>query len=171
MDARYRAVTATPPALRHRAGMLRMLAVIVLAGLWLMHGASATTEAGCHGVPVVMSMDSSPVGSSSAAAGHDMAGAIRMGTGDTGAAAVLRSAGTGASDHSGMGEACMSGQPPSPSELLLALLGLLALAGLVFGMPAQLIRPLMRGWSRSRRRGPPGPAGMALLITVCVSRT
>jgi hypothetical protein len=171
MDARYRAQAATPSVLRHRAGALRVLAVLVLAGLWLMHGVSATTEAGCHGVPVMMSMSASAAGSGSAMVADAGVGAKRADMSESDATPGVRAAGTEGSGHSGPGEMCLSGQPPSPHDLLLGLLATFALLGLAFGMAEWLGQPSMRGWSRVRRRGPPGQAGRAVLTMVCISRT
>lgn len=148
-----------------------MLAVLVLAGLWLMHGVSATTEAGCHGVPVMMSMSASAAGSGSAMVADAVVGAKRADTSAPDATPGVRAAGTGAFSHSSPGETCLSGQPPSPHDLLLGLLASFALLGLAFGMAARLAQPSMRGWSRVRRRGPPGQAGRAVLTAVCISRT
>lgn len=171
MDAQYRAAAVTPSALRHRAGALRVLAVLVLAGLWLMHGVSATTEAGCHGVPIMMSMSASAAGSGSAMVADAVVGATRADTSESDATPGVRAEDAGASSHSSPGEMCLSGQPPSPRDLLLGLLTAFALLGLAFGMAARLAQPSMRGRSRLRRRGPPGQAGRAVLTMVCISRT
>src|SRR5437588_1029687 len=117
MDARYRAAAAAVSPLRHRAGALRVLAVLVLAGLWLMHGVSATTEAGCHGVPVMMSMSAPATGFGSGTAVHALAGAKRMDASESGAVSDVRAEDTGASGHCSAGETCLSGQPPSPHDL------------------------------------------------------
>lgn len=165
MDAGYRAVADAPHLLRERPELARLLAVLVLAGLWLMHGVSATTNAGCHGVPVMMSMSASAVGPQAAA------GASRVSAKAPESAPDLRPAGTAASVPDGPGETCLSGQPPSPGDLLLGLLAAFVLVGLVACSTARSARPLVFAWSRARRRGPPGTAGRALLTAVCVSRT
>lgn len=170
MDARYRAAARPSPALRHCTRTLRTLAVLVLAGLWLMHGDSATTEAGCHGVPVMMPMSASADSPGSQAAASARPGAMRADTRGSGAASGVRAQGA-ASEHPGPCESCLSGQPPSPHDLSRGLLSPLALLGLAVGMGAQPAQPLMRFRGRARRRGPPGPVGRTLLTTVCVSRT
>jgi hypothetical protein len=173
MQTRYRAEAAALAPLCRRSGALRLLAVLVLSGLWLMHGVSATTEAGCHGVPVMMSMSASAAGSGSGSGSgsqtvaHAPAVAGRADTGESG----VRAEGTGASGHGSPGETCLSGQPPSSHELLLGLLSFLTLFGFSLGMAPPLTQPSRRDRSGLRRRGPPGRSGRALLTTVCISRT
>lgn len=173
---------ATPARASRFTGSLRLLAILVLLGLWLMHGVSATTGAGCHGVPVMMTMSASDTGHGSTMAGDAAPragrGAVsRSGDVDTAhvdnARADTARAESADTMRSGSGETCLSGQPPSPRDLLISLLGCFALAILACGMAARPMRaPSSRPACRDRRRGPPGhPVGRALLTTVCVSRT
>jgi hypothetical protein len=152
------------PSVRVRKLAPRLLVPVLLLGVWMMHGMSATTGAGCHGMRIMMSTTVSAVD------------ARPMVAADTGAS-TTRTANTAgdaesarpASSHTGPGEMCLSGQPPAAGSFLLALLAALAVAGWV-GFTALTRRPdplrLGRGW----RRGPPGLVGRELLTTVCVSR-
>ena len=142
---------------------LRLFVPVVLLGLWMMHGMSATMEAGCHGMPMLM-----PVATS-------IAEAEPMAAADAGHSAMRPAADEAASVHlgsnqTGAGELCLSGQPPAPGALLLALLAALVLVGYVvltaLGRRPDLRRAGWRWW-----RGPPRLAGIELLTAVCVSRT
>ncbi|OLZ64439.1 hypothetical protein AV521_35825 [Streptomyces sp. IMTB 2501] len=149
--------------------------VVVLLGLFLMHGGPAAAEDGCHGVmqgTAAMGAKGSPPartpatthGASPAAttattpaamaahpAGHPEA---------AGGKAVVRADGT-----TGMrGSLCLATTPrseiPPPP-----------IAATVFVLPAAVLLP----WARSasdgtRRRGPPA-GGRPLLLQVCVTRT
>jgi hypothetical protein len=168
MDARCDAAAGRPSPVGHHRLLLRLLAPVVLLGLWLMHGVSATTTAGCHGVPVLMSM-SAQVGDPGSVPGSATVPMVKSAA--AGSAGPAWSAGA-ASDRPGSGEMCLSGQPPSPGGFLLALLAALALAGFGFWCAAAYRpRPPSRAASLPPRRGPPGPVGRALLTTVCISRT
>jgi hypothetical protein len=171
MDARCDAAAGRPSPVGHRRLLLRLLAPVVLLGLWLMHGVSATTTAGCHGVPVLMSM-SAQVGDPGSVPGTATVPMVRsVKSAAAGSAGTAWSAGA-VSDRPGSNETCLSGQPPSPGGVLLALLAALALAGFGFSWAAAYgPRPPWRAASLPPRRGPPGPVGRALLTTVCISRT
>jgi hypothetical protein len=136
--------------------------MLVLLGLWLMHGVSATTGAGCHGVPVMMSMSMS---ASAAEPGSIMAATPTM------RADHQVQAKSADSMPTGSGETCLSGQPPSPRDLLLGLLACLVLAVLGRVVPTWPPHAASCAACRPRRRGPPGRAGRVLLTTVCISRT
>jgi hypothetical protein len=134
-----------------------VIVVLVLAGLWLMHGISATSDAGCHdgAMPLVAAMSH----------GED---AVAV---PAGAPATRRESVAGAADPGmGMqqsGQLCLSGQPANPGAALIALLGLLAVARcLPVGTPTWSMASCAR-----RRRAPPGLFGLRLLAAVCVSRT
>jgi hypothetical protein len=128
----------------------------VLAGLWMMHGMNATTDAGCHGMAMATPMAASMTGTAPKA---------------TAPSAAVRGASTRAnsveSGATGSGELCLSGQPPAPGATLLALL---AVAGCAL-LGATTVRPWAVWFTGRRWRAPPGAAGMDLLTVVCVSRT
>jgi hypothetical protein len=149
--------SACPGACRVAA---RILVPLVLLGLWMMHGMSATMESGCHGMGMPM-----PVAAAMADA-HPAVAAESSVAGRGGAVSV-QSADTA---MTGSGELCLSGQPPTPGAALLMLLALLALAGwAVVGAstgPRRLVRSTSLRW-----RAPPGTGGIDLLTVVCVSRT
>jgi hypothetical protein len=169
MGGRYPAASGTcAPGRRSRT--LCLLAGLVLAGLWFMHGVSATTEAGCHGMPVLMTMGTSVTDSGSAMGAADAEARTAMPGHDPGAATFAQP-GNGKSMQAGSAETCLSGQPPSPGDFLLALLASLAVLALVFGAVDQPLGAPSYALGRLRRRGPPGPVGRALLTTVCISRT
>lgn len=161
MDTQYPGASVAGSAAGRRVKALQLLAGLVLAGLWLMHGVSATTEAGCHGVPVLMTSMSAPA----AHAGPAAAGLART------SAATVSQPGTAGSTHAGEGETCLSGQPPSSGDLLLGLLACLAAFAFACGLAEFLPRRPSSTVDRLRRRGPPGPVGRALLTSVCISRT
>jgi len=118
-----------------------------------MHGMSATTGSGCHGmVPMPLAVAMSPIG------------APPTGSGVT-AAAPAGSVGMGS------GELCLSGQPPTPGDWALALLAALALVGCVVSAVSAGRTPVRRIAGCQRWRGPPHLAGMELLTAECVSRT
>ena len=150
-----------------------VIVLLVLVGLWLMHGMFGTTEAGCQGgaMPVSMSV-SVPVAAPGAvpdvAAAHAFMPSVPAAAGSR---AVAPSVGAGLAEAMRHGELCQSGQPPTPGRDMLVLLALLALAGPIaardvacepFGLP------LAR---RAGKRAPPGLFGTGLLTAVCVSRT
>lgn len=136
--------------------LIQSVAPLVLLGLWLMHGMSATTGAGCHGVALMMPMSASVGETQPIAAGA----AAPLGT----------SASRPESQQQGSGELCLSGRPPSPGDFLLALLATLAVVALA--LFAHLVpRPAGKACCTWQRRGPPGPVGRQLLTAVCVSRT
>jgi hypothetical protein len=142
---------------------VRLLIPVVLLGLWVMQGMSATMESGCHGmVPTSLaaSMNESMSDSSSMS---PMSPALT----ETG----VTSAAPAGSAESESGEPCVSGQPPTPGDWALALLAALALLGCI--APALLVgQPRLRNAAGACRwRAPPDPAGRELLATVCVSRT
>ena len=130
--------------------MLRPLSILVLLGLWMMHGVSATTNAGCHGVPMLMPTTSTsmtvaaPMSATTSVVRHTPAADAQMGCAET----------------------CLSGQPPSSGDLMLGLLTAFILVAIVFGLDLELRRP-----REMSRRGPPGPVGRRLLTEMCVSRT
>ena len=139
--------------------VVRLLIPVVLLGLWVMHGMSATMESGCHGM----------VPTSLAASMSDSSSMSVMSAVPTEASVTSVSpSGTAESES---GELCVSGQPPTPGDWALALLAALALLGCI--APALLVgQPRLRNAAGSRRwRAPPDPAGRELLTTVCISRT
>lgn len=169
METWQRAAIGSPFPGRGLTGGMRLIAVLVLAGLWLMHGVSATTAAGCHGVPVVMTAGASVTDPGTGAAANVGAPTTQAGM-RAADAAPSRTSGAGSHGH-GPCENCLSGQPPAPGELLLALFAALALVGHCLGVTGRLLSLPPGCWGRARRRGPPGLVGRALLTTVCVSRT
>lgn len=132
-------------------GLARLLAVCaVLLGLFLMHGAPASTAEGCSGDPTVTSAlhhsDAVPRLAAYAAMAHpDTSGAWAMSAG-------------------GHGAQCASISAPDrllPVPALLTAVALVSLmAWCLYGAVA---------WDRRRHRGPPG--GRQLLLQVCVART
>lgn len=168
MGTRHHAEPVMPSSTARRSRALQVLALVVLGGLWLMHGVSATTEAGCHGVPVLMSRAGPAVDPGSPAA----AGMTSRGSeaGREASAMVSSFAVEDEPADACCGENCLSGQPPSPSHFLLILLASLALAPGLYAVARPPGCPLA-GPGESRRRGPPGTVGRTLLLTVCVSRT
>jgi hypothetical protein len=158
---RDRPAVELPPAVA-RKRLIRRLTPLVLLGLWLMHGISATSGAGCHGVPLMMPMSASVSDALSMPTTMSASTIVRHSMDVT---SVTRSA----SVQVGSGELCLSGQPPTPGHFLLALLAALAMLGLV--LLANLLQRLSGEACEVRRRGPPGSAGRKLLTTVCVSRT
>jgi hypothetical protein len=151
-----------PSSARLSRPAVRLLIPIVLLGLWMMHGMSATMESGCHGmVPTSLaaSMSDSPAMSAMSAVKSTP---VRAG---------MTTASPAGSVELDAGELCLSGQPPAPGDWALALLAALALVGciafaLAAGQPGVQRTAGSRWW-----RGPPDPAGRELLTTVCVSRT
>ena len=141
----------------HRTTPRLVTVALVLAGLWFMHGISATTGAGCRGgaMPMIAVMTS--------------------GAAASGAPLEARATGPGAQANPAdisagpSGDLCLSGQPDDPGAALIALLALLAVTGYVRLAPAARLVPLAR--AARRWRAPPGRAGVALLTVVCVSRT
>lgn len=142
------------------------IVLLLLVGLWMMHGLSGATGAGCHGAAI-------PVPA-----------AISDGMSDGGAAPALMTSAPTAKSRSLTspsmsaavsvpmlhGDLCVSGQPPTPGQDLLALLALGAL--LLCGLPGMQPDPLAdRDVRWARWRAPPAPFGIRLLTTVCVSRT
>jgi len=140
---------------------VRLLIPVVLLGLWIMHGMSATMDSGCHGM-VPTSLAASMSDSSSMSMSP-----MSLVPAETG----VTSAAPAGSAESESGELCLSGQPPTPGDWALTLLAALALLGSI--VPALLAeQPRLQRLAGSRWwRGPPGPAGRELLTTVCVSRT
>lgn len=149
----------SPPA-RIRSMTLRLFVPVVLLGLWMMHGMSATMESGCHGMPLPMPMAASIAQAQPMTPVEAGSRAVRPAA----HAAVWLPAG---SNQTGAGELCLSGRPPAPGAWLLAALLLVGCA--VFAAPARRPQARRAGWQRWR--GPPGLAGIALLTAVCVSRT
>src|SRR5947209_6992535 len=98
-----------------------VLIVLVLAGLWLMHGMAGTTDAGCHGAAMLIPRGMPHV----AAAPALVPGAAAKGAVARAAASSIPA---GLAEQMQHGELCVSGQPPTPGQDLLALLALLALA-------------------------------------------
>lgn len=151
-----------PAPLRKPA--LRFLVPLVLVGLWLMHGMSAITGAGCHGMLMPVAASATEARSM---AGAGTASSMAQAIANTADAATITRSSSG---QAGSSELCLSGAPPTPMEFLLALLAGLALLGCV--VLAAVMWP--RNPRRSRRRwgrGPPGPTGRELLTMVCVTRT
>lgn len=169
MDMRHLAASGTVARDRRRTRVMQLVAGLVLAGLWLMHGVSATTAAGCRGVPVMMTSSMSAAGAGSGATGRARAHAAAFESGPR--LATDSHAGHPGSMHAGCGETCLSGQPPSAGDLLLGLLTCFALLALVRAVSGHLPRASAGVLSRLRRRGRPPPGGTVLLTTVCVSRT
>lgn len=141
----------------HRITPRFVTVLLVLAGLWFMHGVSAMTGAGCRGgaMPMIAAM------TNGAAASGSSAEARATGTG---ARANPADVGAGPS-----GDLCLSGQPEDPGAALIVLLVLLAVAGCVRPAPAAPLVPV--ACAARGKRAPPGHVGVALLTVVCVSRT
>lgn len=158
-----RASVLLPTSARIRRLAPRLLVSVVLLGLWVMHGMSATMESGCHGMPMLMPTTASMVEAQPMAAADAGSSAIRPPT--DGAASVHL-----ASNQTGEGELCLSGQPPTLGAWLLALLATLVAVGYVV-FTAQVRRPDLRRTRWWWWRGRPHLAGMELLTAVCVSRT
>jgi hypothetical protein len=140
-----------------------LLVSAVLVGLWVMHGMTGATDAGCHGAPMPLP---APGATMTASITQSASTATRPDASDGGAPRVA----TPAMDQMRHGELCLSGQPPNPGRDVLALLGLLIL--IACGQtcsPGESLR--LRPLPRARRRAPPGCAGTRLLTLVCVSRT
>jgi len=137
-----------------------MITVLVLAGLWLMHGASADTGAGCHAgaMPLIAAMSG---GRGAMAAPAEASAGSRNG-------ASASPAGMNAGQ---LGELCLSAQPPDPGTALIGLIALMALTRRVLPGSTALARVQAASLRTRRRRGPPGRWGVALLAAVCVSRT
>jgi hypothetical protein len=167
MRKQHGSVMRTRPPLLQTAGLtrptVRLLIPVVLLGLWVMHGMSATMSSGCHGM-VPTSLAASMNASMSDSSSMSPMSPVPAETGVT-------SASPAGSAESESGELCLSGQPPTPGDWALALLAALALLGCV--APALLAgQPQLRLTADSRRwRAPPDPAGRELLTTVCISRT
>jgi len=141
------------------------IVVLVLAGLWMMHGISAAGGAGCHaGTMSLVSAMSGGEGAMAAAAPVPSSVAdsrTRPGT-------AARPDGMAAGQS---GDLCLSGQPTDPGAAFIALIALVALAGCVL-LGGDLVAWMQAAMQRARRwRAPPGRAGTALLDIVCVSRT
>lgn len=138
------------------------IVLLLLIGLWVMHGMSGTTDAGCHGaVMPALSASSDSMPRVAAAPSAETAAASRTAT---------TSIGMGWPGQMRHGELCVSGQPPTPGQDLLALLALLALAG--YGVSGDCLRLSVGRVPRlARWQAPPSPFGIQLLTTVCVSRT
>lgn len=152
-----------PPSTSTRRRLIRCLALLVFLGLWLMHGMSATTGAGCHGVPVMMPMSAAVSEPPSIPSPASVSATVH---GGEKGARLARSA----FEQSGSAELCLSGQPPSPGDLLIALLAALAVFGIAL-FAAPTLWPARKAPGAWRRRGPPGLVGRELLTAVCVSRT
>ena len=143
------------------------IVLLLLVGLWMMHGMSGATDAGCHGAAMPLPMTAS-------AAMPNVAAAPALTSGASSAAplraATSSSIGTGSAGQMRHGDLCVSGQPPTPGQDLLALLALLALAA--YGMSGlDLGLSVTRAPHRTQRQAPPGLFGIRLLTAVCVSRT
>lgn len=140
-----------------------MLVFAVLAGLWVMHGMSGATDAGCHGAPMPL-----PAAWQAMAAAPMPQSAPAMASPGGAGSGVLRLA--VAAMEQVHGELCLSGQPPQPGRDALALLALLALTAVDEAGRASTTAGLRQA-ATARRRAPPGAAGARLLAMVCVSRT
>lgn len=168
--ARYRVRMHPQPAPTSvRRASRAAIVVLVLAGLWMMHGISAAGSAGCH--TAAMSLVSARSGDQDAmaAAAPVETSATRAGaqTGP-GAGAAARPAGMGTGLS---GDLCLSAQPTDPGTALIALIAVLALTGCVL-LGAALSAGMRATTQRRRRwRAPPGRSGTLLLALVCVSRT
>lgn len=142
------------------------IVLLLLVGLWVMRGMSGTSDAGCHGAVM-------PIPSAVSDGMPDVAAvAAVMPSAETaaGSNAVTTSIGIGLAGQMQHGELCVSGQPPTPGQDLLALLALLALAS--YGVSGGCLgSPVGRVSRRARWWAPPSPFGIQLLTTVCVSRT
>jgi hypothetical protein len=140
-----------------------MLVFAVLVGLWVMHGMTGATDAGCHGAPMALPAFGATM---TAPITHSAPAATRPDASDGGAPRVA----TPTMDQMPHGELCLSGQPPNPGRDALALLALLVLiaCGPTCG---RCEPPWLRLLSPARRRAPPGCTGTRLLTLVCVSRT
>lgn len=142
-----------------------MITVLVFAGLWLMHGVSASTGAGCHAgaMPLIAAMSS--------AQGAMAAAAEAPATEAPAADSRAPVAGPAAMGAGPSGELCLSAQPTDPGAALIGLIALMALAGWILLDGAAPARARAAACRARRWRGPPGRTGVALLTVVCVSRT
>lgn len=148
-----------------RTAVRRFIMLLLLAGLWMMHGMSGSTDAGCHGTAMPVPMKTASV-SDVAAAPASMLHERPV----TNPHAATPSLGTALAEQMRHGDLCVCGQPPTPGQDLLALLALLALAT-SDRADVRLLRPVRHAVPGTRRRAPPGLFGIRLLTTVCVSRT
>lgn len=139
----------------------RFAVFLLLVGLWVMHGMSGMTDAGCHGAAMPL-----PMGSMAATTPMNAAPTVMPG-GEHPEAAPAAPAIRAQMLH---GDLCVSGQPPTFGLDLLALLALLAL-GVREARKSSCGRVCLRFTRRTRRRAPPGLSGIRLLTAVCVSRT
>lgn len=143
-------------------GFARLLVVcVVLAGLFLMHGAPASAAEGCHSMTSASMLAPMPgTGGHSAATApsghravaHGVGGqSVQAGTASTGHGVMCVS--TPAREHTLL--------PPHALLLLLVVVAMLALW--MLAGPAAV-----RG--RAGRRGPPPPGGRGLLLQVGIAR-
>lgn len=148
---------------------LRTGVFLLLAGLWVMHGMSGSTDAGCHGAPMPIPGDQAAMTTAMAAAPARVMPASPSPSGR----AQTAWAGSVLGGQMQHGELCVSGQPPTPGQDLLVLLALLALLALaaygVGGGSSSRLRS--RAVYRAAGRAPPSLSGIRLLTSVCVSRT
>jgi hypothetical protein len=157
-------VAVLPGRASLRAWAWRGAVFALLVGLWVMHGLSGTSDAGCHGAPMPMAGAAQmPVPSGLFGPGPQ----ARPAAGGVNARAEMASASMDQMRH---GELCLSGQPPNPGGLLLALLALIACALAAIELRG---RPTARspGSPRRSRHAPPGLIGRRLLTVMCVART
>ncbi|WP_369390917.1 hypothetical protein AB5J72_27145 [Streptomyces sp. CG1] len=152
---------ATQPAsgtagARIRPAVRPWMLVVVLLGLFLMHGGPAAAEGGCHGVMQDTAAMGPPPAKTSASMAAHPAGHPEA----AGGRAVVRADGA-----TGMrGALCLATTPRSEIPLP-------PVAAAAFVLPAAVLLP----WARSasdgtRRRGLP-TGGRPLLLQVCVART
>jgi hypothetical protein len=145
------------------------IVLLLLVGLWLMHGMSGTTAAGCNGaaMPLLM-VNADGMADAAAAPGGALTAGASVALGPR--AATATSFSIDLSERMPHGELCVSGQPPTSGQDLLRLLTLLALA--VYGTAgSRAAGPVGRAVRAARWRAPPGRSGIRLLLTMCVSRT
>ena len=138
----------------------RSAVFLLLVGLWVMHGMSGMTDAGCHGATMPLPMISTATTSPTSAAPAATPGGVHP------AVALVAPAAQTRMLH---GDLCVSGQPPTFGLDLLALLALLAL-GAREPPDGACDHLWIRFTRRVRRRAPPGLSGIRLLTSVCVSR-
>ena len=163
-DATSRVAVSLRRAVGARWWVGRSVVFLLLVGLWVMHGMSGTTDAGCHGAAMPL-----PMGSTAATAATGPMSPV-PGLARRGEQLAAPRAAPAAEEQMLHGDLCVSGQPPTFGLDLLALLAVLALAAREAPDGASG-RLWLRFTRRARRRAPPGCSGIRLLTVVCVSRT